>query len=359
LEIRPTRAGASFEGPLETAYRACLWSRLANRVLLPLAEFPAPDERKLYGGVKSIRWSDHVDPGRTIAVDFASSRSKLAHTHFGALKTKDAIVDQLRSVRGFRPDVNPERPDIRVNVHVQEDQATVSLDLSGESLHRRGYREACEQTSAPLKENLAAAILLSAGWSGDPSSGQGGAFLDPMCGSGTLPIEAAMISADRAPGLLRAHFGFLGWPGHVPALWKRLLEEARGREIREKRRLPRIVGTDRDSRAVAGALAAVERAGLTGRVHIEKKEFSESRPPAERGLVVLNPPYGERLGEEKELEALYQQIGDVFKQRFKGWEGAVFTGNPNLAKKIGLKASRRIVLFNGAIECRLLRYELF
>src|SRR5579885_888429 len=213
-EVKAARAGVSFQGKLEAAYRACLWSRLANRVLLPIATFPAPTPENLDGGVKKIRWSEHLTPKETIAVDFASSRSQITHTHFGSLKTKDAICDQLRSVQGERPSVDPVSPDLRVNVYVHEDQATVSIDLSGESLHRRGYRE--EQREAPMKENLAAAILAIAGWA--ELAREGGALIDPMCGSGTLPIEAAMVAANRAPGLGRPKWGFEGWLGHVPTL---------------------------------------------------------------------------------------------------------------------------------------------
>ncbi len=352
-DVQETIAGASFKGTLETAYRACLWSRIANRILFPLKSFPASTPEKLYGGVKSIRWSDHLTPKNTIAVDFSSSQSKITHTHFGALKTKDAIVDQFRSTQGARPSVNPIQPDLRVNVYVHKDEATLSLDLSGESLHKRGYRE--EGRMAPLKENLAAAILMSAGWPSVPSH----SFVDPMCGSGTLPIEAAFMAARRAPGLKREHYGFLGWQGHVPALWKRLLEEARDLEIHDKKKLPRVVGYDADFRAVRVALANVERAGLRGRVHIEKRELTSAEAPTPEGLIVLNPPYGERLGETEELKPLYKSIGDIFKQKFRGWTGAVFTSNPELAKCIGLKADRRVVLFNGAIECRLLKYALY
>lgn len=189
------------------------------------------------------------------------------------------------------------------------------------------------------------------------------ALLDPMCGTGTLPIEAAMIAADRAPGLGRRYFGFQGWLRHDSALWNRLVDEAKGRELRDRKQFPRITGTDRDFRAVRGAIASVERAGLTGRVHIEKRELAESAPVGSaeesKGIILLNPPYGERLGEVDELRPLYRQIGDVFKQRFRGWDGFVFTGSPELSKEVGLKASRRFVLYNGAIECRLFKFELY
>jgi 23S rRNA (guanine2445-N2)-methyltransferase / 23S rRNA (guanine2069-N7)-methyltransferase len=353
-DVKAGRAGASFRGTLETAYRVCLGSRLANRVLLPLAQFAAPTPEKLYGGVRRIRWSEHLTPKQTLAVDFASSRSQITHTHFGALKVKDAIVDQLRSTQGERPSVDPISPDVRINVYVHEDQATVSIDLSGDSLHRRGYRD--EQREAPMKENLAAAILAIAGW--EKIAAEGGAFLDPMCGSGTLPIEAALVAAHRAPGLHR-QFGFEKWLGHVPAVWKRVRDEAEKLDAGGAGRAPKVIGYDEDFRAVRVALANVERAGLRGRVHVEKRELALAEAVAPRGIIVLNPPYGERLGEVEELKGLYKRIGDLFKQRFKGWKGFILTGSPELAKSVGLKAQRRHILFNGPIECRLLEYELY
>lgn len=351
LEVAPTTAGVAFAGTLETAYRACLWSRTASRVLLPIAHFPAPSPEALYDGVRGVRWHDHLRADGTLAVDFTSTGSFITHTQYGALKTKDAIVDQFRDATGVRPSVDVERPDVRVNVHVRADAAILSIDLSGGSLHRRGYRE--EGGPAPLKESLAAAVLLLAGWPAVAAAG--GAFLDPMCGSGTLPIEAGLIAADVAPGLARDWFGFLRWRGHDVATWTRLVTEAKARDRRGRERLPRVVGYDADPRAVRTALGNLERAGLRGLAHIEKRELADAAPMAdEAGVLVVNPPYGERIGEKRELELLYRRLGDLLKQRFAGWTGYVLTGNPDLAKFIGLKATRRQVLFNGAIECRLL-----
>ncbi len=353
LSLRSVRAGVYFQGKLEIGLRACLWSRIANRILLPLKTFRAENPDQLYGGVRTIHWTDHLTTEDTLAVDFSTSQSQITHSHFGALKVKDAIVDQFRTLQGSRPSVDPGRPSVRINVYLFQDEATVSIDLSGESLHRRGYRQ--EGVAAPLKENLAAALLKTAGWPKDPSW----AFLDPMCGSGTLPIEAAWMASNRAPGLTRDYFGFLGWQGHVPTLWKRLLEEARDLEIRDRKKLPAIVGYDQDFRVVRVALENVERAGLRGKVHIEKRELSSCERIAEAGLFLVNPPYGERLGEVETLKPLYKTMGDILKQRFKGWEGFIFTGSSDLAKVVGLKAARRHVLFNGPIECRLLHYQLY
>jgi 23S rRNA (guanine2445-N2)-methyltransferase / 23S rRNA (guanine2069-N7)-methyltransferase len=354
--VAESRAGVSFEGSLELAYRACLWSRTANRILMPLAEFRAPTPEALYDGVRAIRWSEHLDASGTLAVDFNASLSRITHTHYGALKVKDAIVDQFRDSVGVRPSVDLRRPDIRINVYVHRNQAALSLDLAGDSLHRRGYRG--EGVAAPLKENLAAAILLRAGWSEIAKAG--GSLVDPMCGSGTLPIEAAWIAADIAPGLMREYFGFLKWKGHDADLWERLADEARQRRERGVAGLPAIVGFDANRDAVRVALSNVDMAGLRGRIHIERRELAKLEPPrgARTGLVVVNPPYGERIGDLKALAPLYASLGDILKQRFQGWRAAVFTGNPDLAKGIGLRARRIHKLYNGAIECRLLHFDV-
>lgn len=352
-EVKVERAGASFVGDLETAYRACLWSRTANRILLPLKNFPASTPEKLYGGVKSIKWSDHLSAKGTLAVDLSSSHSQITHTHFGALKVKDAIVDQLRSVQGSRPSIDVERPDVRVNVYLHEDHANVSIDLSGDSLHRRGYRKV--GVPAPLKENLAAALILSTPWA---KENQDLAFMDPMCGSGTLPIEAAMIALNYAPGLKRGYYGFLGWKGHSPEIWNKLLDEAKDKVVKDRKKL-RIVGYDSDFRAVRVALQNSEQADLTKMVHFEKREFSDCVAISDHGIIMMNPPYGERLGEVEALKPLYKQIGDTFKQKFKGWNGYIFTGSKDLSKTVGLRTSQRLTFFNGAMECRLLKYEMY
>ena len=354
------RAGVSFAGDLESAYRVCLWSRIANRVLLPLATFRATTPQALYDGVRTIRWADHVDPRRTLAVDCVTSQSKVTHSHFAALKTKDAIVDQLRVETGTRPSVDVAQPDVRVNVYLHADRAVVSIDLSGESLHRRAYRQ--RGAAAPLKENLAAAILALADW---PRHAAAGApLIDPMCGSGTLPIEAALMAAHIAPGRGRTYFGFLGWRGHQAATWARLRQEAEAREIRDPKRLPPIHGYDASPAMVRAALTNVERAGLRGRVHIEKRSLETCEPitirgrAATPGILVVNPPYGERVGDRAGLGDLYAMLGDTLRRKFPGWTGCVFTGNPALSKRIGLRAARRHILYNGAIECRLLVFPI-
>lgn len=354
VEVAETRAGVAFGGDLETAYKACLWSRLANRILLPLERFPAASPEALYKGIRRIEWSAHLDSQATFAVDFASSRSKITHTLFGAQKVKDGIVDYFREHHGVRPSVRLDRPDLRVNVYLDRDIATVSIDLSGESLHKRAYRQ--EGGRAPLKENLAAAILLRAGWPRIAESG--GHFVDPMCGSGTLPIEAALMASDFAPGLLRPHFGLFGWKQHNSALWQNLVIEAERRCEAGLRKLPPIVGYDIDRQAVRIALANIEHAGLTGYVHVERKAMGDARPRHAFGLVAVNPPYGERLGDEKTLVPLYIQLGETLKNHFVGWKATLLTGNPDLAFKLGIRATRYYTLYNGALECRLFNLDV-
>lgn len=353
-EVAEAKAGVAFGGDLETAYRVCLWTRLANRVLLPIAQFPADSPEALYAGASRIEWADHMDAEATFAVDFAANRSQITHTLFGAQRVKDAIVDYFRARSGTRPSVDLAEPEIRINLYLDRDLATASIDLSGDSLHKRGYR--LDGGKAPLKENLAAAILLRAGW--PKLAAAGGQFIDPMCGSGTLPIEAALMAANVAPGLRRSWFGFLGWRGHRAGLWQTLRDEAQAQAQAGLEHLPPIVGYDIDRAAVHTALANVERAGLRGRVHIERKAMAEARPRLAHGLVVANPPYGERLGEEETLVPLYTGLGATLREHFQGWQAAVFTGNPELAFKLGIRARRFYALYNGALECKLFNFEI-
>jgi len=356
LEIREQPAGAEFSGELETAYRACLWSRTANRILLPLGSFAAATPEALYEGVQAIDWSEHFTPRETLAIDFVARNSKIQHSQFGAQKVKDAIVDQFRDNSGERPSVDIQHPDIRINVFLQRDEAILYLDLSGDSLHKRGYRQ--EGGAAPLKENLAAAILLRADWSRIVA--EGGGLVDPMCGSGTLLIEAAMIAADMAPGLLRERFGFLAWQQHDAALWQRLMDEATLRRDTGLEDLPPIFGYDSHGKAIQFAQANITAAGLDEHIRLAKREVAGLRKPAQldQGLVVVNPPYGERMGERETLEPLYRQLGERLKAEFSSWQAAVFTGNPELAKRMGIRAFKQHNMFNGALACKLLRFHI-
>jgi 23S rRNA (guanine2445-N2)-methyltransferase / 23S rRNA (guanine2069-N7)-methyltransferase len=352
---QPVRGGIRFRGSLELAYRACLWSRTASRVLLQLAEFPAADAEALYTGLHDLPWEEHLAANGTLAVDFSGGGPGIDHTHFGAQRVKDAIVDRFRARVGQRPGVEPRRPDLRIHARWQRGQATVGIDLSGDSLHRRGYREAI--VTAPLKETLAAALLLKAGW--PVIAGEGGPLLDPLCGSGTLAIEAAWIAGDHAPGLLRDHWGFSGWLGHIPVLWNRLLAEARDRRETGRARIPLILASDHDPKAVRAASINAGRAGVAGHIRIERRAWTAVvPPPGPPGLLIANPPYGERLGEPDELDTLYVQLGDRLKSHFHGWRAALFTGNPEQGKRMGLRAVKTHVFHNGPLECRLLQFQV-
>lgn len=354
--VRVRRGGVEFGSRLEDGYRACLWSRVASRVLLPLTTFEVADADALYRGVAAVHWSDHVDPARTLAVDVAGGGSPAGPPHFVALKTKDAVVDRVRKAEGDRPDVDTANPDLRINVHLAGPKVTVGIDLAGEGLHRRGIDRS--GASAPLKENLAAALLRIAGWPARCADADA-PFFDPLCGSGTLLLEAAWIALDVAPGLDRGRLGAEGWRGHDAALWHRLLGEARERRRDGRRRRLRIAGSDASPSAVRAARSNVERAGLEGHVRVDRRELRDVESPWEDpGVVVTNPPYGSRLGEAGELGPLYQLLGDVLKRRFPGWSAWVLTGNPALVKRIGLRPASRHVLYNGPIECRLLEIPI-
>lgn len=358
-QVRLTVAGVYTEGPLEFAYRACLWSRLANRILMPLEKFEVGSADDLYDGVKSIPWHQYLTPRQTIAVDFIGSNDAIRHTQFGAQRVKDAVVDTLQERFGDRPDVDLRNPDIRINVHLARDKANVSLDMSGDSLHKRGYRTA--MVPAPLKENLAAALLIRAGW--PQIAEQGGALIDPMCGSGTLLIEGAMIAADIAPGLNRRKFGFHGWSQHNADLWEGIRQDALGRcQAGLAKALPEIRGYDKDARAIRAAQENIAFAGLDKQVRVIPKPMMAFKKPThtqiDHGLMICNPPYGERWGEMEELRPLYQALGELAKRECPGWRLAVITGNAELAGELRLRAEKKYKLFNGTIPSQLLLFQL-
>jgi len=339
---------------METAYRLCLWSRLGNRVLLVLKRFAMKDAEDLYHGVHDIEWQDHLLPGGSLAVEFSGHGSGIDNTHFGALKVKDAIVDRLRTPTGERPSVDKLNPDLRVHLRLDRGEAILSLDLSGHSLHQRGYR--LQQGAAPLKENLAAAILIRSGW--PRIAAQGGALADPMCGVGTFLVEAAMIAADIAPNLRRERWGFSAWLGHVPALWRKLHDEAQARAAAGLAKPPLwIRGYEADPRLIQPGRNNVERAGLSEWIKIYQGEVAtfEPRPDQnQKGLVICNPPYGERLGDEASLLYLYQNLGERLRQACLNWEAAVFTGAPDLGKRMGIRSHKQYAFWNGALPCKLL-----
>lgn len=353
-EAREQTAAVRGHAEIEVAYRLCLWSRLANRVLLVLSRFAMNNADELYEGVKAVDWRDHLEPAGSLAVEFSGNGSGIDNTHFGALKVKDAIVDRLRTSGGERPSIDKLNPDLRVHLRLDRGEAVLSLDLSGHSLHQRGYR--LQQGAAPLKENLAAAVLIRAGW--PRIAAEGGALADPMCGVGTFLIEAALMAADIAPNLKRERWGFSNWLGHVPAIWKKLHAEAEQRAAAGLARPPLwIRGYEADPRLIQPGRNNVERAGLSDWVKIYQGELGsfEPRPDQnQKGLVISNPPYGERLGDEASLLYLYQNLGERLRQACLGWEAAVFTGAPELGRRMGLRSHKQYSFWNGALACKLL-----
>jgi 23S rRNA (guanine2445-N2)-methyltransferase / 23S rRNA (guanine2069-N7)-methyltransferase len=354
---RERAGGVAFAGTLECAYRTCLWSRIANRVFLEVAHFQAHDAQEFYAGVRAVDWSLHLGPDSTLACDFSGRHPAITHSHFGALKLKDGIVDALRESFGQRPDIRFEQPDVRVHAHAHGTAVTLAIDLSGDSLHRRGYRGAGGE--APLKENVAAGVLLRAQW--PELAAQGAPLVDPLCGSGTFGIEAALIAADRAPSLNRSYFGFLRWRGHDALLWERLRTEALLRaQAGAATTTVRICGSDRDERALVSAADNARRAGIEALVSWRQLALADCRPPADAppGLLCANPPYGVRLEDEAAVRALHRELGEVLRERFQNWQAAILTGAPQLGRELGLRAYRTHSVWNGGIECRLLRIKV-
>lgn len=363
--IQPTVGAVYFSGPLAAAYGMCLWSRVCNRVLLqlndPHSAPPISTELALYSAASQVPWEEHMTGDTTFAVDFIGTNKAITNTQFGAMRVKDAIVDRMRAKVGRRPDVDKAQPQLRIQARLAKGQLQLGLDLSGASLHQRGYR--LEQGAAPLKENLAAGILLRAGW---PTLAKAGAVLvDPMCGSGTLLIEAALMAVGQAPGLTRidtggAPWGFEHWLQHKAEMWEKLVAEAR--EARRADGELRFWGADENAKTLQFARANARRAGVESLMDFQQSSLAQfGRPPqlADRtGMLICNPPYGERMGEIEALKQTYFELAEVGKQYFPGWQLAVFTGNPDLAKEMRLRAKRTNKFFNGTIPCELTLYDL-
>lgn len=364
-DVDPGRGGVSFAGDRSTLYKANLWMRTAVRVLQPILEADVHSPDELYQAAQTIDWSQYLTLDHTFAVDCNVRDSEITHSLFAALRTKDAICDQFVARCGKRPSVNVEEPMVGLNLHIYRNHAILSLDSSGASLHKRGYRPIL--TKAPLNEALAAALILRSGW--DPQT----PFIDPLCGSGALPIEAAWIALKRPPGLTRKRFGFMGWLDYDVALWTDIRDEAR-RNVLKKLPAP-IVGYDIRKDAIGHAETNARAAGIGHLLKFERQDVrdlypgalfkgasSDSRlstpdPLTKVGTILCNPPYGERIGEEEELGPLYQAIGEVFAEKCKGWNCCVFTGNAELGRAIKLRVREAVDLWNGKIPCRLLRYS--
>lgn len=347
--ICPEFTGVSFTGDKTLLYRVNIWARTIFRVLVPIAEVRCVNREILYKEVKKIPWQRYLSPKNTLAVNCTGSNEKLKHTHYTALQIKDAITEQQIEKFRYRSNIDTKNPDILINAHIQNNSCILSLDSSGSSLHQRGYRLA--MGFAPLKETLAAAILEMAEYSPDIP------FLDPLCGSGTLPLEASLKALNIAPGLLRNQFSLMNWRDFDKSLWADLLTEAKNSQLTELKSI--IVGSDRNPEVLFQARINAERCGVANKIKFIKTDLSKLKPPADKGIIICNPPYGERLGEVEELGELYKMLGDIFKQRFTGWTAFILTGSKQLSKQVGLRTSRRIPVYNGAIPCTLLKYELY
>lgn len=346
-DIEKLRRAVKFKGDLALMYRCNLQLRTAIKVLRPIASFEAKDENELYNKVRRIVWSRLLTTEQTFAIDGTTSGEVFTHSKFVALKTKDAIVDQFRDRYGVRPSVDVEDPDLRINIHISGTTCDVSLDSSGVSLGKRGYR--LVQSVAPLSEVLAAGILMLTGWD------QRKPLIDPMCGSGTFPIEAAMLATNTAPGRLR-HFAFEKWKDFKPALWAEIKEEA------DADRIPfsgKIYGRDMDNWSVGIAAENAERAGVADLISFEKADFLEDDPHFKDGVVVMNPPYGERLMEQNEMIPFYKEIGTRLKHFYTGCDAWMISGNLEAIKFVGLKPSKKVKIYNGPMECKLHKFELY
>nr|WP_298378427.1 bifunctional 23S rRNA (guanine(2069)-N(7))-methyltransferase RlmK/23S rRNA (guanine(2445)-N(2))-methyltransferase RlmL [uncultured Halomonas sp.] len=356
---KSTVAGLYFQGTLETAYRACLWSRLANRIVLCLAReegIERPED--LQEVAKHIDWTQHLAPGATLAVDFHGQSQHIRHTRFGAQTVKDGVVDALREAGQERPRVELRQPDLRLFAHLHRGRLTLGIDLAGTSLHQRGYRR--DPGHAPLKENLAAALLVRADWPARAKRGE--PLIDPLCGSGTLVIEAGLMAADIAPNLNRERFGLHGWAGHDEALWRELKREAEARASLGRRRIKsKLYGVDQSPQALSAAKSNAMRAGIPALIDFQGGAVARLRRPEacnEPGLMITNPPYGERIGELPELVPLYADLGERARREFPGWTLALFTGNPELGHRTGLRARKQYAFKNGALDCKLLMMDI-
>jgi len=346
-DIAPADGGVAFAGAVELAYRANLESRLASRVLWRVGDGAYRDERDIYALAYRLDWPRWFRADRTLRVDVAATRSPLKSLEFATLRIKDAVCDRHRAVAGKRPTVSKDHPDVRVHAYLTADHATFYLDTSGEPLFKRGYRRGTAE--APLRENLAAGLLRLAGWQ------PGTPLLDPMCGSGTIAIEAALMALDIAPGLKRT-FGFQKLAWYDGPTWQRIKQAA---QRRAKPPAPiGIYASDHDASAIQRCAANLVATGASGAVSVERVDALARAAPEPTGVIVTNPPYGVRQADSAALAAFYPQLGDALKQRFAGWTAYLFSGDPRLPKLIGLKASRRTPLFNGALECRLYEFRI-
>ena len=349
-DVQIERRAVSFRGDKALLYRANLCLRTALRILVPVASFKAKDTDELYKRVKALDWSQWTTPKSTFAIDATVYSESFRNSRFVTYRVKDAIADYWIEKAHQRPSVSTQTPDILINVHISNDQVTLSLDSSGESLHKRGYRVA--NTEAPISEVLAAGMLLMAGWKGQ------GDFYDPMCGSGTLPIEAALIARNIPPGIFRKAFAFEKWPDFDADLWSDIYND----DSQEREFTHRIYGSDASFYAIQQAAKNVKSAGLQKDIELKQirlEELRNSNPLTPDSLVLINPPYGERLASNKDMEELYAKIGTALKHQFAGSTAWIISSNDAAMKCIGLKPSKKYRLLNGELDCQFNRYDLF
>ena len=346
-EIELVTRAVAFNGNKALMYKANYQLRTALRILVPLTSFKAADESRLYDGIYNIQWHELLGVHQTFAIDAVVSGGRFTHSQFVAYKAKDAIADQFRNRFGERPSVDTDTPDLRINLHIYDDQVNVSLDSSGDSLHKRGYRFVVDK--APMNEVLAAGLIRLSGWKGERN------FMDCMCGSATIPIEAAMLAMKIPAGYFRNDYGFMHWNDFDKVLWQQIKEQADSEMCDSE---IEIIGSDRSAKAIGIAEQNVRFAHLHKDVQLHRLPMDAMNPPVGGGLMLINPPYGERL-EEDDLRALYSNIGDNLKQRFKGWEAWVISSDFQALKHIGLKPSKKITVYNGPLECRFACFNIF
>ena len=345
-DVQIGRRMVSFKGDKELLYRANFQLHTAIRILKPIKHFKALSADDVYEGVKDIDWSEYIGVDKTFAVDSVVFSEEFRHSKFVAYKVKDAIVDQFREKTGQRPNISISNPDIRLHIHIAEDQCTLCLDSSGDSLHRRGYRQ--ESVEAPLNEVLAAGMILMTGWHGETD------FIDPMCGSGTLLIEAALIARNMAPGLFRKEYAFEKWPDFD----RDLFDEIYNDDSQEREFNHHIYGYDVDIKAVNTARLNVKAAGLSSDITIEEQDFKNFTQPKNKSIIVTNPPYGERIS-TNDLLGTYKMIGERLKHQFTGNEAWILSYREECFAQIGLKPSIKIPVFNGSLECEFRKYQMF
>jgi putative N6-adenine-specific DNA methylase len=347
--IEKHNRAVTFEGDEACLYRTNLCLRTALRILVPIKTFPVEHEADLYYGIKGIRWEKYMDVDDTLSVHCTLHSQRFNHSQYLALKAKDAIVDRFRDHYGRRPNVDLEEPTLRIHLHVHGDECLVSLDSSGGSLHKRGYRD--HTNLAPINEVLAAGLVLLSGW--DP----GTPFVDPMCGSGTILIEAAMLAGNIPPGIHRKQFGFQRWKDYDARTWQSVQEEAEAAIDRSER--PLLMGGEISPHVARKAESNIASAGLKKRIRIVHSAFQDLPPPEGGGTLILNPPYGERMDKDEDIDGVYKMIGDTLKRNWAGWTAWMITSNLEAAKQVHLTPKPRIKVFNGSLECRFMRYELY